>query len=118
MATRKIAKPAKDAPLTPEAAAANEFDAAITDQQLKEMEKVAHGFGINRRIMFVVLARSKEQLVAPAVEDDEKMEAPFDMYEAMDAYIDHLKRLTGIAETARARLLVVCSTVALARGAA
>ena len=118
MATRKIAKPAKDAPLTPEAAAANEFDAAITDQQLKQMEKLAHGFGINRRIMFVVLARSKAQLVAPAVRDDEKMEAPFDMYEAVDAYIDHLKRLTDIAETARARLLVVCSTVALERGAA
>ena len=118
MATRKIKKSANDAPLTPELAAAHEFDAAITEQQVKEIEEVAHRFGINRRLALVVLARSKGQLVEPSPKDDKTAQVPFDMFEAVDAYIDHLKGMTEMAKTAKARLVVVCSAVALARDAA
>lgn len=109
---------ASSLPAAAEEVAALEFGAAITDAQREAIEETAHGFGISRRIALAVLSRSKAQLVGPAKENDAFGEASVHMLEAANEYVDHLKAMLDLAQTAQARMQIVCSALVLAHEAA
>lgn len=112
MATRKVAKAAKVGRL--------EFDAALTDDQRREMEKAFHAdaYGVTRRLALVLLTRSKEQILGGLRASDEACEAFTNELERLDDYIVHLGAIRETMMAAQARLVVALKTVSSERTAA
>jgi len=110
MATKSV----NDQPATLESVAAFSFEAAIDDNQVKEMEKQAQNknHGITRRVALIALSRSKMQLIAGFGKDDETRELLGDTIENIEHYIAHLKGVVEVMEAAQARLFCVAGTIA------
>lgn len=84
-----------------------DFEAVFTDSQLTINEaEYNETWGVKRRLMGIVMARSRSELMENAT-----AETCLDLYDQISSYCDHLKAGLEIAEAACARLLVVGSAL-------
>lgn len=102
---------APDAPATPEYLATKDFAALLSDDKVQELEGVAKCFGINRRMIYAVLARSKAQLLERVDNIEESVGAYFEMIKATKNYRQHLSHLVEQADAAEVRVLCVLGTL-------
>lgn len=87
-----------------------EFEALLTKDDVKELEGVAQGWGINRRLALGVLTQSKAEMLEKfesAPEPGVVADAFMDLYEHIRDYKEHVSHLAQQVETAECRLLVV-----------
>lgn len=108
MATESVAT---DAPITPEFMAAQNFDALLSDENITELESIAKGFGVNRRLLYAVLAQSKAQLMERVDDVEESANTYMDMAEVAKDYKKHLHNLIEQADIAETRILCVLGTI-------
>lgn len=109
MARRKVAREKfTDAELD---AMAN-FGPAITDDDMHRMEEGAQGFGIERRLTLIALARDANTLSQMSLDDPESFA---EMLGGIESFRDHAKALLHGAEHAVLRMKIAdCRSAALA----
>lgn len=81
------------------------FEAAITEEQMKELGK-SDLMGVNRRIALATLTRSSDQLLdgfSPV--NDEDASTLTTVVKAVSDYLEFLEESKALAESAQARLL-------------
>ena len=93
-----------------------DFEPVFTEEQVYKIEDEYNTtWGVNRRIMMMVLSKSSKSITAMVdsiLSEDETAEAYFSMIEQMDNYEQHLKGGIELAQAARARLLLVGQHIA------
>lgn len=83
------------------------FDAACDPGQVSELEKAACRWGVNRRIAFVIAAKSRSELtevVRNLAADDE--DALFELLDGIRGLIQHYKSSVELFSAVEARLFV------------
>jgi hypothetical protein len=89
--------------------AALEFEAALSDEQVDEIERAYEStWGVRRRMMQIALARSSSQL-KNSEEHCEAADAFIAMTEELDKYKDHLLNALELTEAAIARSAAVAA---------
>ena len=91
-----------------------DFDAFLTDDQVKEAIGLAASYGVNQRLMLHALTRGGEQLVEGfrqgfAENDGKEL---FGLLDAIQDYTGHLKNLLNLCKTMQARLVIVGQALA------
>ena len=87
-----------------------DFEALLTKDEMKEIEGVAQGWGINRRLALGVLTQSKADMLEKFKEADDPGDVAnsfMDLYEHIRDYKEHVTHLAQQIEAAECRLLVV-----------
>lgn len=81
------------------------FEPAMTDSEMQELEKVLgdDDWGIRRRVCLLAFARSADFLSDTCRQDPDTYGM---LLEEAEAYCSHAKQLSELAEGARLRLLV------------
>lgn len=82
-----------------------QFQAALTDAQVENIEKKAQAFGVWRRTGLATLARTSEELLVPM--DEATGEVLLEAAKTIAEYLHWRKDETRLLEDARARLLIV-----------
>ena len=82
------------------------FDPVCDPAQVPELEKAAHRWGVNRRIAFVIAAKSRSELtdVIRSLAADE--DALFEMLDGIRGLIEHYKSSVDLFSAVEARLFV------------
>lgn len=112
MAKKSVTTESNDDLVTPEEMAAQEFGRLLSDGDVDELEKAARSFGVNRRIGYAILSRSKAELLERAADPAEAVDVYLGMAEAITDYKEHLGNLLEQAEIAQVRALVMAATMA------
>lgn len=81
------------------------FDSAITDDEVYEMDGAANdkSRAVQRRLVLAACARSAETISQLSINEPE---AFLEMLESIEAFKEHAKGLLGIAEAASIRMLI------------
>lgn len=85
----------------------SDFDPVCDPEQVTELEKAAHRWGVSRRIAFVIAAKSRSELtdvVRNLAADDE--DALFEMLNEIRGLIEHYKSSLDLFSAVKARLFV------------
>ena len=86
------------------------FDAALTQERVSEMEKVAQEWGVERRMMLITLARSRDQLLESFRNDPDSI---MDIHDRLHSYEKHLSAALDMVKAAQRRALAVAATIHL-----
>ena len=108
MATESVAT---DEIATPEFMAAQDFDALLSEADVRELEDCAKSFYPNRRIAYAYLASSKSAILERGDTAGEAAETHLSMLEAMKDYREHLMAQIEQVEIAETRMLCVLATL-------
>lgn len=89
-----------------------DFQALLTEDDARQIERIAVEFGVNRRIALTALRRSREQLIKGSGQ------SAADVFDALNLcldstkeYIGHLESMIEMARTAQARALATMQTM-------
>ena len=96
---------------TPEFMAAQDFEAILTDELVDQLEDCARSYGTNRRLIYALLTKSKQQLSERIDDLAESAEIYFQMFDAVKNYREHLNAQVEQAEKAELRILCMLSTI-------
>jgi len=93
-----------------------DFESVFTEAQIHEIEeKYDTTWGVNRRIMMVVLSKSGKSMtdiLESMLSEDKVAETYFSMIKQLEDYEQHLKFGIELAQVAIARLLMVAQHAA------
>lgn len=111
------ATPADRSPLSDEdlaEMAAVDFAPAFTSADVDEKEKTYEtDWRVDRRVMLLMLTRTRQQLIDFASESDEGMDATLEAIKRLTVYRDHLNAMRELCEAAMARLFCAAANATL-----
>lgn len=113
MASQKVAEMRLAQEALEEAKDAPGFEACLSIEERRSLEKLSVEMGVNRRIMLSLLGRSLEELVAAdgKMPPQQVATAIYTMLKSVDSYGKHLDDMKGLVESAQTRLLNAAQTM-------
>ena len=96
---------------TPEFMAEQNFEAVLTNELVDQLEECARSYGTNRRLMYALLTKGKQELSERIDDLEESAEIYFKMYDAVKDYREHLMAQVEQVDAAEMRILCMLATI-------